>query len=452
MHYPRIMQLRLGGKAHSTTGAPDAGPAYPLGTLHQTHAVLLLRWVLIVATSYLVLFSRPLAEVTPAVALFVAAYLGSNVALTELLPRLRSPAALDWLLVIIDTAALSVAVVLTNSSSNDLFVLYFAVLFLSALSDRIGLVIGATLLITLAHLYTVSRFVDPNVLLQAGYLLRIPFLFVVGLFFSHLVHHARVRERTVEQSQARDLRLDLLSAVSHDLKNPLGVIDSLAELMLDGSAGPLNAQQADLTRRIQASIRQVIVLSQNLIDAERVEAGRLVLQRQRTSLSQVIDDTLVVAGSASEIKGVALQVTVEPGLPLVSIDAMQMERVIANLLNNAIKFTPAGGRVRLAARRQRDAVVVSVSDDGPGVPPDELSHLTERHFRGARSRGVEGSGLGLFIVRAVVDAHGGTLRVASGIGGGTTMTVSLPLDAPAEPVAGEALLEAMPAVRTAQAG
>jgi signal transduction histidine kinase len=452
MLYPLTMQLRVSGKAHSATGAPDSETAYPIGTLHQTHAVLLLRWLLIVATSYLVLFSRPLAEVTPTVALFVAAYLASNVALTELLPRLRSPASLDWLLVVIDTAALSVAVVLTNAPSNDLFVLYFAVLFLSALSDRVGVVVGAALLITLAHLYTMSRFVDAGVLLQAGYLLRIPFLFVVALFFSHVVHHARVRERRAEQSEAREVRLALLSAVSHDLKNPLGVIDSLAELMLDGSAGPLNDQQADLARRIQASSRQVIVLSQNLIDAERVDAGRLVLQRQRASLTKVIDDTLLVAGSASEIKGVALQATVEPGLPLISIDAVQMERVIANLLGNAIKFTPAGGRVRLLARCQRDALVVAVSDDGPGIPPEELPHLSERHFRGARTRGVDGSGLGLFIVRAVVEAHGGAMRVASGIGGGTTVTVSLPLAAPQEPAAEEPLLDVMPAVRAVQAG
>ena len=130
-------------------------------------------------------------------------------------------------------------------------------LFLSALSERIGLVVGAALLITVAHLYTLSHFVDLGVLIQQGYMLRIPFLFVVALFFGHLVHHARVRERSVEEGRARELRLDLLSAVSHDLKNPLGVIDSLAELMLDGSAGPLNEQQADLARRIQSSTRQV---------------------------------------------------------------------------------------------------------------------------------------------------------------------------------------------------
>jgi len=450
------MQASPAEKVHSNADGPSPNAAFPIGAVHQAHAIVLLRWVLIVATSYLVLFSRPLSAVTPTVALFVAGYLASNVALTELLPRLRSPAVLDWVLMIVDIAALSVAVVLTDTSSSDLFVLYFAVLFLSALSERIGLVVGAALLISVAHLYTVSRFVDLGVLFQQGYMLRIPFLFVVALFFGHLVHHARARERSVEESQARELRLDLLSAVSHDLKNPLGVIESLAELMLDGSAGAMNEQQTDLTRRIQASTRQVIILSQNLIDAARVEAGRLVLQRRDTSMAKVINDALVIATSASEIKGVGLQASIEPGLPGACIDGVQMERVIANLLGNAIKFTPAGGHVRLNARQQRETLIVSVSDDGPGIPADELPHLAERHFRGARSRGVEGSGLGLFIVRAVVEAHGGTLRIASGVGRGTDVTVTLPLDAgdrtPSTTPAADPALPVVVAVRPAQVG
>jgi signal transduction histidine kinase len=435
---------------------PQSNAAYPIGAVHQAHAIILLRWVLIVATSYLVLFSRPLSEVTPTAALFVAGYLASNVALIELLPRFRSPALLEWLLMIIDTAALSVAVVLTDSSPSDLFVLYFAVLFLSALSERIGLVVGAALLISVAHLYTISHFVNLGVLLQQGYMIRIPFLFVVALFFNHLVHHARARERSVEESRMRELRFDLLAAVSHDLKNPLGVIESLAELMLDGSAGPLGAQQADLARRIQTSTRQAIVMSQNLIDAERIETGCLVLQRRAASLTKVIGDSLIVACSASEIKGVVLQASVAPGLPTLDIDAVQMERVIANLLGNAIKFTPAGGRVRLVARAERDALVLSVSDDGPGVPPEELPRLAERHFRGARSRGVEGSGLGLFIVRAVVEAHGGELRITSDAGRGTTVTVTLPLEVaevpPSAEVASDAPPMMVPTVRTAQVG
>jgi len=411
---------------------PARNAAFPLSALHNAHGIVLLRWVLIVTTSYLLLFSRPLSEMSPTVALFVAAYLGSNVLLTEWLPRLRSAAVLEWTVVAIDTVALTVALALTGSGTGDLFVLYFAVLFLSALSERIGLVVGAALLITVANLYTVVQYQGINALLAQGYMLRVPFLFVVALFFGQLVHLARNREREVEAEHARELRLDLLSGVSHDLKNPLGVIESLADLLLDGSAGELNGQQADLTRRIRSSTRQVITLSQNLIDAERIEAGRLVVMPRRASLARVVDDALVVARSASAIKGVALQAQVEPELPLLVLDTVQMERVIANLLGNAIKFTPAGGRVRLTARLARNAVTLSVADDGPGIPPEELPRLSEPHFRGVRTRGIDGAGLGLFIVRAVVEAHGGTLRIASVIGEGTSVTVSLPIEPPAE--------------------
>jgi signal transduction histidine kinase len=408
--------------------------AFSLTALHQAHAVILLRWVLIITTAYLMLFSRPLAEMPPWVALFVAAYLGSNVLLTEWLPRLRSAAVLEWTVVAIDTLALTLALALTGGGgSGDLFVLYFAVLFLSALSERIGLVVGAALLITVANLYTVVQYRGVGALLEQGYMLRVPFLFVVALFFGQLVHLARTRQRDAEARQARELRLDLLSGVSHDLKNPLGVIESLAELLLDGSAGPLTAQQADLTRRIRASTRQVIILSQNLIDAERIEAGRLVVMPRRAALAKIVDDALVVARSASAIKGVALHAELAPDLPPLLVDTVQMERVIANLLGNAIKFTPAGGRVRLSAGVHRGAVHIAVADDGPGIPPEELPRLSERHFRGVRSHGIDGAGLGLFIVRALVEAHGGTLRIDSAVGEGTTVTVVLPIAAPDPP-------------------
>ena len=417
--------------SNGTQGARNA--AFPLAALHQAHGILLLRWVLIITTAYLVLFSRPLSEMQPLVALFVAAYLGSNVLLTEWLPRLRSAAMLEWTVVAVDTVALTVALALTGGdASGDLFVLYFAVLFLSALSERIGLVVGAALLITVANLYTVVEYQGVGALLEQGYMLRVPFLFVVALFFGQLVHLARRREREAETQQAREMRLDLLSGVSHDLKNPLGVIESLADLLLDGSAGELNPQQADLTRRIRASIRQVITLSQNLIDAERIDAGRLLVMPRRASLPKVIDNALVVARSASAIKGIALHAQVEPGLPLLVLDTVQMERVVANLLGNAIKFTPAGGRVRLTAKRQRAAVTIAVADDGPGIPTEELPRLSEAHFRGTRSRGIDGAGLGLFIVRAVVEAHGGTLRIASNVGQGTVVTVTLPVEPPVE--------------------
>jgi signal transduction histidine kinase len=389
--------------------------------------VVLLRWVLIIATSYLILFSRPLGEMPPSAALFVVLYLASNVLLTELLPRLMENSYLDWIIVGLDTVALSIAMILTNNASSEFFVLYFVVVFLSALTERIGLVAIATLLIATAYLYTVSQFVGVGLMIGQGYMLRVPFLFTVALFFGFLVQNARARERDNQEARARALRMELLSAVSHDLKNPLGVIESLASLMLEGDAGDLNEQQTDLTERIHASSRQVITLSLNLIDAERIEAGRLILNRQRADLAKVADNALVYARSASHLKGIALQCDVEPGLPQPQVDVSQIERVISNLLGNAIKFTSAGGRVRLSIRTRGDAVILAVSDSGPGIDASEFPLLFDKYHREPQSKRIEGSGLGLFIVKAVVEAHGGKVDISSSLGKGTTVTVYLPL-------------------------
>jgi signal transduction histidine kinase len=285
-------------------------------------------------------------------------------------------------------------------------------------------------LISAAHLYTMSRYVGFENLLDQGYTLRLPFLFVVALFFGHLVQDARGREREVEESRARELRMEFLATVSHDIKNPLGTIQSLAALLLDGDAGALNGQQSDLVRRIHASTRHVITIALNIIDAARIESGRLVLRTAPASLAHVIEDALLLVHSASELKGIVLQCAVDPDLPDVDIDAVQMERVISNLVGNAIKFTPSGGAVLLSARRAGDQIALAVADNGPGIAPEDLPTLFEKYRQGGDSR-IEGSGFGLFIVKAVVEAHGGTVDIDSTVGQGTTVTVRFPFSPPA---------------------
>jgi len=394
-----------------------------------TQAVLLLRWVLIIATSYLVVFSHPLAQNSGAVGLFVAAYFASNVILTELLPRFRSAYRFDVCVVLVDTAMVSIGLALTGATSSEFYVVYFIVMFLCALTERLGLVVVAATLISAAQLYTEARFLGLQHLMTPAYMLRVPFLFVVAMFFGNLVRDARRREHEEEESRARERRMQLLSGISHDLKNPLGVIQSLGALLLDGDAGPLNEQQTDLVRRIHASTRHVITMALNLIDAARIEAGRMTLQRQPVRLEELVEDALLLACSASDLKGVTLESTVDPDVPTVQLDAVQMERVISNIVGNAIKFTPPGGTVSLGVHRAGREILLVVRDSGSGIDPAELANVFEQYRRRAAS-GVVGSGLGLFIVKAIVEAHGGTVTVDSVIGTGTTVTVRLPADAP----------------------
>ena len=423
---PSGIQMIPSGHGHKVeNGAGTATKSAPGGP----ELILLLRWVLIIAASYLVIFSHPLKDLPTINALFVAVYLGSNILFAEIMPRLRARGIFEWCVVAFDTMAVAGAMLLTGNASGEFFVLYFVILFLSALSERIGLVAVATVLIIVTYLYTLSGFVDLHRMMDEGHLVRIPFLFAVALFFGNLVQTARAQQRAAEEARSRALRMELLSTISHDLKNPLGVVQSLASLMLDGDAGPLNDQQTDLTTRIHASVRHALNLSQNLIDAERIEAGRLTLQRQPSDVAMIADHALELARSSSQMKGIALRREVASNLPFAWVDSVQAERVISNLLGNAIKFTPRGGNVTLALSADEDEIVLSVRDDGPGIAKEEVERLFEKYGRGAR-QGAEGSGLGLFIVRAVVQAHGGLIRVATRVGLGTTVTVKLPISPP----------------------
>ena len=403
----------------------------PEESISLAQAVLLLRWVLIIATSYLVVFSRPLGQGSTGTALFVAAYFASNVLLTELLPRFRSYYAFDVCVVLIDTVMVSVGLTLTGTGQSQFYVVFFLVLFLSALTERLGLVVTAAAMMSIAHLYTESQLVGMSCLLDPAYLLRVPFLFVVALFFGNLVQDARGRERQAHAAREHARRMETLSGVSHDLKNPLGVIQSLATLLLEGDAGQLNDRQTDLVRRIHASTRYVITFALNIIDAARIDAGRLVLHRTPVDLPDLVEDALVLSRSAADLKGLTLQWSVEPGMPLAHIDLGQMERVISNLVGNAVKFTPAGGQVSLSVRRSGNQIVLSVQDTGLGIAPSDLPTIFEQYRR--RSNRSDGSGLGLFIVKAIVEAHGGVVSIDSTPGTGTTVSVQLPF-APPEPV------------------
>jgi len=394
---------------------------------NDQQTVLGLRWILIIATSYLLLFHRPLSATPPIAALFLAAYLASNIVAARLLPRVRSRQMFEMGIVAFDAAAVSVALLLTQDTSSDFFLLYFVVMFIGTLSDRLVLVVVTAVLVSVLHLYTTARLVGLGHIVAHGHLIRIPFLFVVALFFGHLVQRARSAEHEAKEAREHErLRTDFVGGVVHDLKNPIAVIQGLAEIILDDEGGSLADRHAEPVRRIHATAQRMLRLSLNLLDAARIEAGRLTLDREPRNLAEIIHKTLSAARPASDLKDVSLGfVAHDAASAIVDVDAIQMERVLLNLLDNAIKYTPAGGSVVVALDRCADEVVVSVSDSGPGVPAHEVPTLFEQYKRNKRGE-FASSGLGLFIVKAIVEAHGGTVAVTSAPSGGARFIVRLP--------------------------
>lgn len=400
-------------------------PAPAEGLDEAGRYLVMLRWVLIIAIAYVVLFSRPLDELAPPAALFIALYLGSNLVVAHLLQSRLRRNAVEWGVVVTDIAAVTLAISMTGEERGELFVLYFVVLFLSALADGVLLAAGAAVFIGAAHLYTAAEFIDAGTLVSEGYAVRIPFLFAVALFFGHLVQRARSQERERQAAAMRARRMELLSTVSHDLRNPLGVVDALAGLLIDGDAGPLNGDQQTLLQRMRVSIRQVLHLANNLIDAERIELDNLPVHREFCDLRNTIDETLVVADVAAGLKGVALVAELPAEQIYASVDCVQIERAIANVLGNAIKFTPAGGVVRVSIDRRDGWLSFSVEDGGPGFAAEQLREIGRKHSTGPQRKG-GGTGLGLYIAAAAVRAHGGRLGAVNRVGGGARVTLDLP--------------------------
>ncbi|MGH7823500.1 MAG: sensor histidine kinase, partial [Candidatus Binatia bacterium] len=310
---------------------PAAAVETPVPAKAQT--IVLLRWILIVATGYLLLFHRPISDTPPLVGLFVAAYLGSNLLVGYFLPRVRSQKLFHTGIVLFDTFAVSMGLLLTQNTSTDFFLLYFVVMLVGTLTERLGAVVGAAVLISAVHTFTVARFVGLDNLLTSGELLRIPFLFVVALFFGHLVQRARLAEKEAEDARRQERKQkEMVAGITHDLKNPLGVIRGMAELLLEAESGPLTEQQADLIRRIHNSAQRVITLSLNLLDATRIDVGRLVLRRTPAQLEDIVEETFTVARTASDLKDVTLEFLQRDFyLPTIEVDVVQLGRVVWNL-------------------------------------------------------------------------------------------------------------------------
>ena len=221
------------------------------------------------------------------------------------------------------------------------------------------------------------------------------------------IHYIDVAQKSTVQIESERLRNSLLSAISHDLRTPLASLVGLAE-SLAMVQPPLPAHQQELTGAIQQSAQRMSALVNNLLDMARLEAGAVQLNKAWQPLEEVVGSAL--AASAPAIAAHRVEVTLPDDLPLLQIDAVLMERVLVNLLENAAKYTPADTTIHISAQPQSDAVALTLTDEGPGLPKGREELLFEKFERGARESATPGVGLGLAICRAIVQAHGGSIQ------------------------------------------
>ena len=235
---------------------------------------------------------------------------------------------------------------------------------------------------------------------------------------------AEQAERThvlVESERTRSL---LLSSVSHDLRTPLSVITgATSSLLADGVPLPAPLRR-ELVETIAEEAQRLNRLVGNLLDMTRLESGAMPVRREWHSLEEVVGSAL--GRLESRLTGREVAVRLAPGLPLILIDDVLIEQVLFNLVENALKYTPAGGPIEISATLADGVLLIGVADRGPGLPPGQEESVFEKFYRGRREGDPSGVGLGLSICRGIVESHGGAISGENREGGGTVFRVMLP--------------------------
>ena len=243
--------------------------------------------------------------------------------------------------------------------------------------------------------------------------------------YKRAIAEVAAREAELLHVQAIDeLKDHLAHAVSHDLRTPLTSIVGYAEFLAEGIGGPLSPAQEGYVGQITRAARRIGRLVDDLLDFARLEAGTFQVRQAPADLAAVAQEVQAAFKPQIEAAGLALTV---PAAPVAwSFDAERVERVLTNLVGNAVKFTPAGGAIAVRAQALGDRLRVEVADTGPGIAQDQQAALFQRFSQLADGQAKGGTGLGLSICRAIVEAHGGTIGVESEPGQGATFWFELP--------------------------
>lgn len=240
---------------------------------------------------------------------------------------------------------------------------------------------------------------------------------------------AKVRERTAELEQADRLRSEFLSHVSHELKTPLTSIKGFLQNLLDGLTGPLNEKQRSYLTRMLDNSERLIRMIEDLLDRTRIQSGRLDLTPTEVDLILCVTDAIEQMRPLAQAKRQTLEVIFPPADLWVWADRDRIFQVVTNLVQNAVKFTPEGGAVMVTVGRDGHKLAgISVRDTGPGIPPELAEKVFDPFFRIKQARtGAKGLGLGLSIVRTLVELHGGTIVIRDVQGQGADFYVTVPL-------------------------
>jgi signal transduction histidine kinase len=237
-----------------------------------------------------------------------------------------------------------------------------------------------------------------------------------------------IREKSTQLEIANKHKSDFLANMSHELRTPLNAIIGFSEVLSERMFGEVNEKQAEYLRDIHESGRHLLSLINDILDLSKIEAGRMELEVSSFHLPTALSNAVTLVRERAQRHGLQLEVDVDQGLGEFCGDERKFKQIMLNLLSNAVKFTPDGGRVAVSARKDTSCVEISVQDTGIGIAPEDQAAVFEefRQVGGDQMRKAEGTGLGLALTKRFVELHGGSIRLQSEPGKGSTFSFTLP--------------------------
>ena len=389
-------------------------------------SVILIRWPVVIICAYLLLY--PSLDLVPQWFSYTAIlfYIASNVGLYFFAEERFASWSFYYTLVIADTIFLTLSLVANGYSEKEFYLTFFVVILGSCIIENAK--IRTVVSVAAPLFYSVSLFTSASDL-HPSVFLRLPFLFVVSLFYGYFTQFIRMERAFVKEEEIRSRgRKEILNIVSHEFRTPLNVIAGYAQALREKTWGDVTSEQKEVLGKILQESDNLTVIVNEVLDVTRIEAGELTLQRETFSLSDYLREIQIKFAPSQH--SVSVHWLIPDGLPKISTDRATLTIILQHLINNALKFTAKGDiwvTARTAASRQ--SVEIEVKDTGIGIPR-EAHHLIFEKFQQldpSSTRAYGGLGLGLYIVKIFTDLLEGTLKVESEPRQGSTFTLCLPI-------------------------